>query len=123
ALPAARGKGEGGRRRAPGLPQYSRGLALAALPQEAGKAGQAVADLEFVLAVRDQFPAAMIRAAHRGLAAAHTTLGNTGQAEQAAAAAGLDGVPADVRLEFSSSWVNPADGFHFTSPPIAEPSL
>jgi len=106
-----------------GLPQYYRGLALAALPQEAGKAGQAVADLEFVLAVRDQFPAAMIRAAHRGLAAAHTTLGNTGQAEQAAAAAGLDGVPADVRLEFSSSWVNPADGFHFTSPRIAEPSL
>src|SRR5215831_9720985 len=39
-----------------GLAQYYRGLALAALPAEAGHAEQALADLEFVLAVRDQFP-------------------------------------------------------------------
>lgn len=66
-----------------GLPQYYQGLALAGLPPEAGKAGQAVADLEFVLAVRDQFPSAMIRAVHDGLAAAHAALGNTQQASQA----------------------------------------
>src|SRR5258707_15839945 len=42
-----------------GPAQYYRGLALAALPAEAGRAGQAVADLEFVLAVRDQFPSMM----------------------------------------------------------------
>src|SRR3981081_4036146 len=54
-----------------GLPQYYRGLALAGLPPEAGQAERAVDDLEFVLAVRDQFPASMIRAVHHGLAAAH----------------------------------------------------
>ena len=38
-----------------GLPQYLRGLALASLPPEPVRAAQAVADLEVVLAVRDQF--------------------------------------------------------------------
>ena len=38
-----------------GLPQYLRGLALASLPPDPDRAAQAVADLEFVLAVRDQF--------------------------------------------------------------------
>jgi hypothetical protein len=37
-----------------GLPQDLRGLALASLPPEPERAAQAVADLEFVLAVRDQ---------------------------------------------------------------------
>lgn len=106
-----------------GPPQYYRGLALAGLPPEAGKAGQAVADLEFVLAVRDQFPSPMIRAVHRGLAAAHAALGHGERASQAAASAGLASVPADVRLEFSGFWANPADGFHFTSPRIIQPSV
>src|SRR6266702_4444227 len=47
-----------------GLPQYLRGLALASLPADPDRARQAIADLEFVLAVRDQFPLGMIRAAH-----------------------------------------------------------
>jgi glyoxylase-like metal-dependent hydrolase (beta-lactamase superfamily II) len=105
-----------------GPPQYYRGLALAGLPPEAGKAGQAVADLDFVLAVRDQFPTAMIRAVHRGLATAHAALGNKEQAARAAGSSGLAGVPAGVRLEFSGFWANPADGFHFTSPRIIQPS-
>ncbi len=105
-----------------GLPQYYRGLALAALPPEAGKAGQAVADLEFVLAVRDQFPSPMIRAVHHGLAAAHAALGNTGQASQAAESSGLAGAPPGTRLEFSGYWVNPAEGFRFSSPRISEPA-
>src|SRR5215472_1259033 len=46
-----------------GPSQYYRGLALAELPASAGHAEQAIADLEFVLAVRDQFPSNMIRAA------------------------------------------------------------
>jgi glyoxylase-like metal-dependent hydrolase (beta-lactamase superfamily II) len=105
-----------------GLPQYYRGLALAGLPPEAGKAGQAVADLEFVLAVRDQFPSNMIRAVHHGLAAAHTTLGNTEQASRAVAASGLASAPPGARLEFTGFWANPAEGFHFTSPRIIEPA-
>ncbi|MBO0832519.1 MAG: hypothetical protein J2P29_11185, partial [Actinobacteria bacterium] len=42
-----------------GLAQYYRGLALAGLPAAAGHAEQAIADLEFVLAVREQFPSNM----------------------------------------------------------------
>jgi glyoxylase-like metal-dependent hydrolase (beta-lactamase superfamily II) len=105
-----------------GLPQYYRGLALATLPAEAGQAGQAVTDLEFVLAVRDQFPTPMIRAAHHGLAAAYAALGNTAEAAKAAASSGLAGLPPGTRLEFNGFWVNAADGFHFTSPRITEPA-
>ena len=105
-----------------GLPQYYRGLALAGLPAEAGKAGQAVADLEFVLAVRDQFPAGMMRAVHHGLAAARAALGDADQAARHAADAGLGAVPAGTRLEFTGFWVNPADGFHFATPRIIEPA-
>ena len=105
-----------------GLPQYYRGLALAGLPQKAGKAGQAVADLEFVLTVRDQFPSAMIRAVHHGLAAAHSALGNTQQASHAAAASGLASAPPGTRLEFGGYWVNRAEGIHMTSPRITRPA-
>ena len=48
-----------------GPPQYFRGLALAGLPPDRRRAEQAVADLEFVLAVRDQFPPMLLRAAYR----------------------------------------------------------
>jgi hypothetical protein len=63
-----------------GLPQYFRGLALAELlpgagPSETGlaaadtgRADQVIADLEFVLAARDQFPVLLLRAAYQGLA-------------------------------------------------------
>jgi glyoxylase-like metal-dependent hydrolase (beta-lactamase superfamily II) len=105
-----------------GPSQYYRGLALAGLPPEAGKAEQAVTDLEFVLAVRDQFPTPMIRAAHHALASAYAALGRQEQAAQAAAASGLADVPPGTRLEFGGYWVNAADGFHFTSPRIYQPS-
>ena len=105
-----------------GPSQYYRGLALAGLPPEAGQAEQAVTDLEFVLAVRDQFPTPMIRAAHHALASAYAALGRQEQAAQAAAAAGLAEVPPGTRLEFGGYWVNAADGFHFTSPRIYQPS-
>jgi Metallo-beta-lactamase superfamily len=105
-----------------GLPQYYRGLALAGLPPEAGHAGQAVDDLEFVLAVRDQFPSPMIRAVHHGPAAAHTALGQEEQASHAAASSGLAGAPPGTRLEFGGYWVNAAEGFHFASPRITQPS-
>ncbi|MGE5285729.1 MAG: MBL fold metallo-hydrolase [Micromonosporaceae bacterium] len=105
-----------------GLPQYYRGLALAGLPPVAGHAAQAAADLEFVLAVRDQFPASMIRAVHHGLAAAHAALGKEDLAAQAAANSGLAAAPPGVRLEFSGYWVNAADGFHFSSRRVTEPA-
>jgi glyoxylase-like metal-dependent hydrolase (beta-lactamase superfamily II) len=105
-----------------GLPQYYRGLALAGLPASAGHAEQAAADLEFVLAVRDQFPQAMMRAAYHGLAAAYAALGKTREAAQAAADSGLSSAPDGARLEFSGFSVNAADGFHFGAPRIVEPA-
>jgi glyoxylase-like metal-dependent hydrolase (beta-lactamase superfamily II) len=100
--------------------QYFRGLALAGLPAEAGHAGQAVADLEFVLAVRDQFPSNMIRAAYNGLAAAYAATGRDDLAAKAAADSGLPSAPAEARLQFAGGWANAADGYRFTSPRLVE---
>jgi hypothetical protein len=56
--------------------------ALTGLPPDWRRAEQAVADLEFVLAVRDQFPSMLLHAAHHGLAAAHAVLGQDDQATE-----------------------------------------
>jgi glyoxylase-like metal-dependent hydrolase (beta-lactamase superfamily II) len=103
-----------------GPAQYYRGLAEAALPAEARRAEQAVADLEFVLAVRDQFPSMLIRAAYHGLATAYATLGQDDLAAKAAADSGLSSAPAEARLQFGSGWANADDGFRFSSPRIVE---
>src|SRR5260221_481282 len=62
-----------------GLPQYFRGLALAGLlpgagpsgagpaAADTGRADQVIADLEFVLAVRDPFPVLLLRPGDQGL--------------------------------------------------------
>lgn len=105
-----------------GLPQYYRGLALAGLPAEAGRASQAVADLEFILAVRDQLPASMIRAVRHGLAAAQAALGDDDTAGRAAAESGLPSAPPGARLEFGGFWADAAEGFHFAAPRIIEPA-
>ncbi len=104
-----------------GLPQYFRGLALAGLPPDRRRAGQAVADLEFVLAVRDQFPPMLLRAAHHGLAAAHAVLGEDDQAAQAERKSGLGAATAETQLMFGGFWVTAGDGFRFTSPRILRP--
>jgi glyoxylase-like metal-dependent hydrolase (beta-lactamase superfamily II) len=105
-----------------GPAQYFRGLALAGLPREAGRAAQAVQDLEFVLAVRDQFPQQMIRAVHHALSAAYAALGDQENAAAAAQRSGLAVAPAGTRLEFNGYWVNADEGFHFASPRIIEPA-
>jgi len=105
-----------------GPPQYFRGLALAGLPPDRKRAEQAVADLEFVLAVRDQFPAMLIRAAYHGLAAAHAVLGQHDQAAEAMRKSGLGAAPADTQLMFGGFWATAADGFRFTSPRIWRPA-
>jgi glyoxylase-like metal-dependent hydrolase (beta-lactamase superfamily II) len=104
-----------------GPPQYFRGLALAGLLPDRRRAEQAVADLEFVLAVRDQFPAMLLRAAYQGLAAAHAVLGHDEQAAEARRKSGLDAAPADTQLMFGGFWATAADGFRFTSPRILRP--
>src|SRR6266851_149581 len=57
------------------------------------KLDQAAADLEFVLAVQEQFPPMLLRAAHHGLAAAHAALGHDDQAAEAERKSGLSGAP------------------------------
>ncbi len=104
-----------------GLPQYFRGLALAGLPPDRKRAEQAVADLEFVLAVRDQFPPMLLRAAHHGLAAAHAVLGEHDQTAEAMRKSGLGAAPAGTRLMFGGFWATAQDGFRFTSPRIFRP--
>ncbi len=104
-----------------GLPQYLRGLALASLPPDPDRARQAVTDLEFVLAVRDQFPLGLIRAAHCGLAAAYAVLGKDDQAAEAASRSGLGSQPWDSRLLVGSFWMTAEDGFRFTTPRIYRP--
>jgi glyoxylase-like metal-dependent hydrolase (beta-lactamase superfamily II) len=103
-----------------GPAQYYRGLALASLPADAGRAEQAIADLEFVLAVRDQFPSAMMRAAYHGLAAAYAAAGEADKAAKAASDSGLSSAPAGTRLEYGGGWMSAAEGFHMSSPTIDE---
>ena len=103
-----------------GLAQYYRGLALAQLPAEAGHAKQAVADLEFILAVREQLPSNMIRAVYHGLAVAYAATGQHDLAAKAVADSGLSSAPAEVRLQFGGGWTNAVDGYHFGSPRIVE---
>jgi glyoxylase-like metal-dependent hydrolase (beta-lactamase superfamily II) len=104
-----------------GPPQFFRGLALAALPPSPERAEKAVADLEFVLAVRDQFPLGLIRAAYRGLAAAYAALGQDDRAAEALRNSGLGSLPADSGMLFGSYWANAEDGFRFTTPTIWRP--
>ena len=121
-IPAALARLDEAASRDLGLPQYYRGLALAGLLPGAGHAAQAVADLEFVLQVRDQLPTPMMRAVHHGLAAAYAALGKNDLAVRAAADSGLPATLRGVRLEFSGFWANAADGFRFSSPRIVEPA-
>jgi glyoxylase-like metal-dependent hydrolase (beta-lactamase superfamily II) len=119
-IPAGLARLDDAARRDLGPAQYYRGLALAALPAEAGHAEQAVTDLEFVLAVRDQFPSMMLRAVYHALAAAYAATGRDELAAQAMADSGLAPAPAGARLQFGGGWANAADGFHFGSPRIVE---
>ena len=92
-IPAALAKLDDAAARDLGPAQYYRGLALAGLPPESGHAAQAVADLEFVLVVRDQFPTPLLRAVYHGLAAVYAALGKDDLAAQAAANSGLATAP------------------------------
>jgi glyoxylase-like metal-dependent hydrolase (beta-lactamase superfamily II) len=104
-----------------GLPQYFRGLALTALPPDRGRAEQAVADLEFVLAVRDLFPAMLLRGAFDGLARAYAVLCHDDRAADAARRSGLAAAPTGTELTLGGFWANAEDGFRFTSPRILRP--
>jgi glyoxylase-like metal-dependent hydrolase (beta-lactamase superfamily II) len=118
----------------PGLPQYFRGLALAELLPGDGARGigittadtvrgeQVIADLEFVLAARDQFPVLLLRAAHQGLARAYRVLGRQQQAAEALRRSGLGPTATDRRPMFTSFSVTARDGMRLSTPGILSPA-
>jgi hypothetical protein len=115
----------------PGLPQYFRGLALAELlpsegPSEAaadaGRAHQVIADLEFVLAARDQFPVLLLRAAHQGLARAYLVLGRREQAAEALRRSGVGSVATDRPPTFTSFSLTAQDGLRLSAPGTLSPA-
>jgi glyoxylase-like metal-dependent hydrolase (beta-lactamase superfamily II) len=117
-----------------GLPRYFRGLALAELlrgagpPQaglagpDAGRADQVVADLEFVLAARDQFPVFLLRAAYQGLARAYHVLGRQQQAAEARQRSGLGPAAADGPPIFTGFSLTARDGMRLSAPGVLHPA-
>jgi len=117
-----------------GLPQYFRGLALAGLLPGAGPSGarpagadtgraeQVIADLEFVLAVRDQFPVLLLRAAYQGLARAYQALGRDEEAAEALQRSGLGPAGADRPPVFTSFSVTARDGIRVSVPRTLSPA-
>jgi glyoxylase-like metal-dependent hydrolase (beta-lactamase superfamily II) len=118
-----------------GLPHYFRGLALVELlpgggPSGAGhadadtskRADQAIADLEFVLAARDHFPVALLRAAYQGLARAYLLLGRREQAAEALRRSGLGPSATDQAPVFTSFSVTARDGMRLSAPRVLSPA-
>ncbi|MFE2531410.1 MBL fold metallo-hydrolase [Streptomyces sp. NPDC059371] len=87
-----------------GLPHYYRGIGLADLPKCAGRAETVIADLEFVLMVKDQFPPGFMRPVHTELSRAYDVLGRGEEAERVRSQAGH---------LITDYWANPEDGFRF----------
>jgi glyoxylase-like metal-dependent hydrolase (beta-lactamase superfamily II) len=118
----------------PGLPQYFRGLALAELlpgkdpsgteltGADTARADQVVADLEFVLAARDQFPVLLLRAAHEGLARAYRVLGHQAQAAEALRRSGVGPVATDRMPTFTSFSLTARDGLRLSAPDTLRPA-
>jgi len=94
-----------------GLPHYYRGTSLARLPECAGRAETVAADLEFVLAVKDQFPPGFMRAVYEGLSHGYNILGRTQEAEAARSRSG------QLITDYS---VTASDGFRFVPQKLAE---
>src|SRR5690349_22944486 len=117
-----------------GLPQYLRGLALAELlpgagpsaagltAADTGRADQVIADLEFVLAVRDQFPVLLLRAAYQALARAYLVLGRQQQAAGALRRSGLGPAATAQPPMFTSFSVTTRDGMRLSVPGALNPA-
>jgi glyoxylase-like metal-dependent hydrolase (beta-lactamase superfamily II) len=114
-----------------GPPQYFRGLALAGLlpgaeagpaAADTGRADQVIADLEFVLAVRDQFPVGLLRAAYQGLARAYLAHGRQQQAAETLERSGLGPAAAARPPMFTNFSVTAPDGMRMSAPSTLSPA-
>jgi glyoxylase-like metal-dependent hydrolase (beta-lactamase superfamily II) len=81
-----------------------------------------IADLEFVLAARDQFPVALLRAAYQGIARAYLALGRQQQAAEALRRSGLGPAGADRPPMFTSFSVTARDGMRVSAPRALSPA-
>jgi glyoxylase-like metal-dependent hydrolase (beta-lactamase superfamily II) len=118
----------------PGLPQYFRGLALAELlpgddrsgagfaGADADRADQVIADLEFVLAAREQFPVALLRAAYQGLARAYLVRGRQPAAAEALQRSGLGPAATSRQPMFTGFSVTARDGMRLSAPRAFSPA-
>jgi glyoxylase-like metal-dependent hydrolase (beta-lactamase superfamily II) len=81
-----------------------------------------IADLEFVLAARDQFLVLLLRAAYQGLARAYRVLGRQQQAAGALRRSGLGPAAADRPPMFTSFSVTARDGLRLSAPRALNPA-
>jgi hypothetical protein len=81
-----------------------------------------IADLEFVLAVRDQFPVLLLRAAYQALARAYLALGRQQQAAEALRRSGLGPAATDRPPMFTSFSVTARDGMRLSAPGALNPA-
>ena len=86
------------------------------------RADQVVADLEFVLAARDQFPVLLLRAAHQGLARGYRVLGHQAQAAEALRRSGVGPVATDRMPTFTSFSLTARDGLRLSAPDALRPA-
>ena len=105
---------------APGMTTYFRGLVLAEAPAMLGLAEAAVADLEWVLAARDNFPPGTWRGLYRGLAKAYRSLGREDASREMLARSGYPSLAAEVPQFAGDSWLTLRDGFRFRPPRLLE---
>jgi glyoxylase-like metal-dependent hydrolase (beta-lactamase superfamily II) len=108
------GKLDRGAAGAPVLGRYLRGLVFAQLPSRFAKAGVAVADLEFSIRHRSEFPFDPERGIYAALANARRALGDEGGAQAALKRGGLAGT-SGARVLGNLS-VDPIRGFRFSEP-------
>jgi glyoxylase-like metal-dependent hydrolase (beta-lactamase superfamily II) len=104
----------------PGLPRYFRGLVLAELPRSFGKAEAAVADLDWVLQNKEQFPPGLRRSVYRGLARAYATLGREAEARGALTRSGYPSLDSTLPVFTTDYSVTAQEGFRFRPARLVE---
>jgi glyoxylase-like metal-dependent hydrolase (beta-lactamase superfamily II) len=102
------------------IARYFRGVALAELPARFGRAESAVAELQWVLQHRDDFPPGLFRSVFRGLASAFTTLGRGAEASAALTRSGYTSLDPTLPQFTTDYSVTARDGFRFRPPRLLE---
>src|SRR6266542_2691343 len=106
--------------RAPGLTTYFRGQVLADAPPVVGKAEAAVADLEWVLAARNQFPIGSWRGIYRSLAKAYRTLGRESESREMLRRSGYPSLDDHLPTFVADFSMTLRDGLRFRAPRLLE---